>query len=69
MVKHKTEMEDKEELASASPQAVTVQLPTFMKSLPCAWFTLIEAQFHIRFITNPEIHFYYAVSILDEETC
>ena len=47
---------------------VAVQLPPFMKASPTAWFTLCDANFFIRKVTDSETKFWYVVSKLDEET-
>ena len=49
-------------------QGVAVQLPTFMKASPAAWFRLCDANFFIRKVTDPETKYWYIVSKLDEET-
>ena len=46
----------------------TVQLPTFDKLEPRAWFRIADANFGIRRVTDPVAKYYYVLSKLDAET-
>ena len=46
----------------------TVQLPTFDKLEPRAWFRIADANFGIRRVTDPVTKYYYVLSKLDLET-
>ena len=46
----------------------TVQLPTFDKLEPRAWFRIADANFGIRRVTDPVTKYYYVLSKLDSET-
>ena len=46
----------------------TVQLPTFDKLEPRAWFRIADANFGIRWVTDPVTKYYYVLSKLDSET-
>ena len=46
----------------------TVQLPTFDKLEPRAWFRIADANFGIRHVTDPVTKYYYVLSKLDSET-
>ena len=48
--------------------SVAVQLPTFNKLAPSAWFHLADANFHLRAITKSETKYWYIVSKLDADT-
>ena len=46
----------------------TVQLLTFDKAEPRAWFRIADANFGIRRVTDPVTKYYYVLSKLDSET-
>ena len=46
----------------------TVQLPTFDKAEPCAWFRITDANFGIRKVTDSHTKYYYVLSKLDSVT-
>ena len=48
--------------------SVAVQLPTFNRLAPSAWFHLADANFHLRGIKTSETKYWYVVSKLDQET-
>ena len=48
--------------------SVAVQLPTFNKLAPSAWFNLGDANFHLRAITKSDTKYWYVVSKLDPDT-
>ena len=53
---------------SALVYGATVQLPTFDKAEPRAWFRIADANFGIRCVTDPVTKYYYVLSKLDSET-
>ena len=53
---------------SALVYGATVQLPTFDKAEPRAWFRIADANFGIRWVTDPVTKYYYVLSKLDSET-
>ena len=53
---------------SALVYRATVQLPTFDKAEPRAWFRIADANFGIRRMTDPVTKYYYVLSKLDSET-
>ena len=48
--------------------SVAVQLPTFNRLAPSAWFHLADANFHLRGIVKNETKYWYVVSKLDPDT-
>jgi hypothetical protein len=46
--------------------AVTAQLPPFWKSKPNTWFAQVEAQFHLRSVTDDATKYAYLVTALDD---
>ena len=48
--------------------SVAVQLPTFNRLAPSAWFHLADANFHLRGIKTSETKCWYVVSKLNQET-
>ena len=48
--------------------AVAVKLPTFWPSQPDVWFVQVEAQFHLRKITNNDTKYYHVLAALDQDT-
>ena len=53
---------------SALIYGATVQLLTFDKAEPRAWFRIADANFGIRRVTDPVTKYYYVLSKLDSET-
>ena len=53
---------------SALVYGATVQLPTFDKAEPRAWFRIADANFGIRRVTDSITKYYYVLSKLDSET-
>ena len=47
--------------------SVAVQLPTFNRTAPTAWFSLEDANFHLRGITQSDAKYWYVVSKLDPD--
>ena len=52
-----------------SANAVSVQLPTFLKGSPAAWFTLLDSHFVIRNVTDPQTKFHHVMAKLGAEVC
>lgn len=48
-------------------QAVTIKAPAFMETSVPGWFTILEAQFHLRHITSDVTKFYSVISALPAE--
>ena len=57
-----------EQVSRVLISATSVQLPTFIKDDPEAWFSSIEAHFALKNISDPKTKFYHAVAKLDAET-
>ena len=55
-------------LDDPAAHSVAVQLPTFNKLGPSAWFSLADANFHLRAITKADTKYWYVVSKLDPDT-
>jgi hypothetical protein len=47
--------------------AVTAKLPSFWKSKPNTWFAQVEAQFHLRNVTDDTTKYSYLVTALDDD--
>ena len=50
--------------AAAMLQSVSIKCPTFMETAAVGWFAIIEAQFHLRNITQSDTKFYHVLSSL-----
>ena len=48
--------------------SVAVQLPTFNRLAPTAWFNLANANFHLRGISKSDAKYWYVVSKLNQDT-
>ena len=52
----------------ADTNAVALKLPVFWSTQPAVWFSQVEAQFHIRKISEDTTKYYYVVAALDQST-
>ena len=55
-------------VAELAAHGVSIQLPVFTRSSPKSWFTIIEANFHVRGVSMPDTKYWHAVSKLDADT-
>ena len=55
-------------VAELAAHGVSIQLPVFTRSSPKSWFTIIEANFHVRGVSTPDTKYWHAVSKLDADT-
>ena len=52
----------------AQVQAVSIKPPNFSEANPARFFTVLEAQFHLKAITQSKTKFFHALTALPEET-
>ena len=57
-----------EQVSNIVVSATAVQLPTFMKDDPEAWFGAVESHFVLKNVTDPKTKYHHAVAKLDAET-
>ena len=55
-------------VAEPAAHGVSVQLPVFTRNSLKSWFTIIEANFHVRGVSTPDTKYWHAVSKLDADT-
>ena len=56
-----------EEGESGVGNAVSVKMPPFLETAPAAWFSILEANFHIKRITVEETKFFHLIAALPPE--
>ena len=61
-------MPDDDDTKGASPlNVVGVKMPAFMETAASAWFSILEANFHIKHITSEETKFFHLIANLPPE--